>query len=291
LEQEDDAPMKSLAIIAALVTFAATPSLAADIAVKASPVPSATVYSWSGFYAGGSFGGGWADPTTNNSVLATFCGALAGCPALGTAIGPAVPPQFKANSDGVIGGIQTGYNFQSGLLVYGVEADFSGGRISGSGSGSLTVPVVGAPNTITVSGTGTQVLDTFGTVRLRVGATVSERLLAYATGGFAYAHASSNLIFNEVIGGGCVCGPSPTTTATASGYLAGWTAGGGLEWMLTQRWSVKGEYLYYDLGSLTVAPPQLLQLNAAAVPFVGVNTSSTAAFRGNIVRAGFNYRF
>jgi hypothetical protein len=31
--------------------------------------------------------------------------------------------------------------------------------------------------------------------------------------------------------------------------VTGWTAGGGVEWMFTQNWSVKVEYLHYDLGT------------------------------------------
>jgi len=32
--------------------------------------------------------------------------------------------------------------------------------------------------------------------------------------------------------------------------LAGYAVGGGAEWAVTPAWSVKAEYLYYDLGSL-----------------------------------------
>jgi outer membrane immunogenic protein len=31
-------------------------------------------------------------------------------------------------------------------------------------------------------------------------------------------------------------------------YHVGWTAGGGVEWMLAQHWTAKIEYLYADLG-------------------------------------------
>ena len=50
------------------------------------------------------------------------------------------------------------------------------------------------------------------------------------------------------------------------------------------RWSVKGEYLYYDLGSRTITGPQT---NPVGVDF-GTYTFST---RGNIVKAGLNYKF
>jgi hypothetical protein len=36
--------------------------------------------------------------------------------------------------------------------------------------------------------------------------------------------------------------------------------------MIAPQWSVKGEFLYYDLGTLSTTLPQL---NAAAAPFFG----------------------
>jgi outer membrane immunogenic protein len=39
----------------------------------------------------------------------------------------------------------------------------------------------------------------------------------------------------------------------------GWTAGGGLEWMGSPNWSVKAEYLYYDLGKIAFGVGGLTQ--------------------------------
>jgi outer membrane immunogenic protein len=38
------------------------------------------------------------------------------------------------------------------------------------------------------------------------------------------------------------------TTGSFSETRAGWTLGGGLEWMFAPHWTHKAEYLYYDLG-------------------------------------------
>jgi opacity protein-like surface antigen len=38
-----------------------------------------------------------------------------------------------------------------------------------------------------------------------------------------------------------------------SDWSAGWTVGGGVEWTLAQQWSVKAEYLYVDLGDISLA--------------------------------------
>jgi outer membrane immunogenic protein len=51
----------------------------------------------------------------------------------------------------------------------------------------------------------------------------------------------------------------------AAPYGPGWTAGGGVEWLFLPNWSLKVEYLYYDLGRvifglspLTISSPSTL---------------------------------
>ena len=68
----------------------------------------------------------------------------------------------------------------------------------------------------------------------------------------------------------------------------GWTAGAGVEWAFDPRWSVKGEYLRYDLGAANTA-------NVGALFYAtrtGLSSAGySAPFNGNIVRAGVNYHF
>ena len=40
-------------------------------------------------------------------------------------------------------------------------------------------------------------------------------------------------------------------SGSVSDTKIGWTIGGGLEWAFAYNWSLKGEYLYYDLGTLS----------------------------------------
>jgi outer membrane immunogenic protein len=65
----------------------------------------------------------------------------------------------------------------------------------------------------------------------------------------------------------------------------GWTVGAGVEWMFAPAWSVKAEYLYVDLGSIS---------NTIGYIYGPTSISSlTSTFneRDNIVRAGINYKF
>ncbi len=85
----------------------------------------------------------------------------------------------------------------------------------------------------------------FGTIRGRAGVTVTPNLLAYVTGGFAWAATSQS-----------VAAGFPLLSETANGGRAstavGGTVGAGLEWALGNRWSVAGEYLYARLGATSL---------------------------------------
>jgi opacity protein-like surface antigen len=70
----------------------------------------------------------------------------------------------------------------------------------------------------------------------------------------------------------------------------GWTAGGGLEWMVSPNWSVKAEYLYYDLGRLAFGAGGLTHFSAGPALFTDLPVASTR-FDGHIVRVGLNYHF
>ena len=121
----------------------------------------------------------------------------------------------------------------------------------------------------------------FGTVRGRLGFTPLNNLMIFATGGLAFGRIeyAGNINRSAILVNFNIPG-SDTATKT------GWTVGGGVEYALTNRWSVKGEYLYYDLGNETLTgvqtpPPIILLQNSANYVF---------ETRGSIVRLGFNFK-
>jgi outer membrane immunogenic protein len=111
--------------------------------------------------------------------------------------------------DGAFVGAQIGANYQMNNFVLGAEADIQYSWLGGD------------------EGADGFDLDYFGTVRARVGYAF-DRVLPYVTGGLAY-------------GGGDPVGAD-------DGTHVGWTVGGGLEYAFTDAVSVRGEYLYTDLG-------------------------------------------
>jgi outer membrane immunogenic protein len=274
----------------------ALPAMAADMApFYRAPLPIALV-SWAGPYVGATLGGGWTDNDVNEAVGATFCNpVVAGCtaePAASAALAAAVPSTLSTRHSGAVGGGEFGYNWQMGQFLLGFEADISGSTIAGGTFTSGASAVAGFPaNTVAVTASANAKVDYIGTVRGRAGYLVLPPLLTYLTAGLAYGGASSNTTLAESVDGPCPCGASPAVHVSNSAPRLGWTFGGGVEYMFAPHWTVKAEYLYYDLGSVTYALPPIVQTTAAGVPFFGATTASHVAFTGNIARAGVNFGF
>ena len=66
----------------------------------------------------------------------------------------------------------------------------------------------------------------------------------------------------------------------ATSDRVGWTAGAGLEFGLWDRWSVKGEYLYVDLGTFS-----------CTIACSGTKFFTNTTLTEGVFRAGLNYRF
>jgi len=140
-------------------------------------------YSWAGPYLGGNLGYAWGSVDNN-----------------------------LTQPSGLVGGIQGGYNFQSGPWVFGIEGD-----IEATGASDTFAPWKFSN-------------PWFGTVRGRAGYAFSN-ILFYGTAGLA---------FGELKG--------ETFGLTETHTNAGWTVGVGAEFGLAQNWSAKLEYLYVDLN-------------------------------------------
>jgi len=306
-----------LAISIALTSTSAVH--AADLpGLKSVPNTANTLPIWAGFYAGINAGGTWSN---NNNVNVTGLPGpyyaddsvpldLADYSTVSAVL--ATGSRTTGNRAGFIGGGQIGYNFQlSGArfglndFVAGFEADFQGINGSNSSIGSFAYTPIfsqsfGLPDDTMYSVSNvSKRLSYLGTVRGRLGYLITPQLLVYGTAGLAYGPAQSSVsIFQREyapIGDQFV---NTQGNGSYSNSLAGWTAGGGAEWMFMRNWSAKMEYLYYDLGNTSYTVSPLLTMFGT-----GVNTSAEARtrwssvasastrFNGSVVRAGVNYHF
>lgn len=246
---------KRIALLLALICAgaAAGGADAADLAYKAAPpVP---VFDWTGFYAGVHAGYGAGDGNSaivDPSALFALFPAVPGInPVTSTA---SAPFTLGVGQSGWLGGAQAGYNWQSGHTVAGIEADISASGIRGSASGAYALrPVflVGDFDNYTGQVTVKQEIDYFGTLRGRLGYG-SNGWLLYATGGLAWAHVKASLDSSHVrLTNNFPIAGLPAALdghATTSGFNVGYAAGAGGEWAFAPQWSLKGEYLYLNLG-------------------------------------------
>jgi outer membrane immunogenic protein len=277
-------------------------ALAADIPSRAPPpvyVPPPPVFTWTGLYIGGNAGGTWSNNNTvdvdaaNVFSIAGLNGDIPG------AVATLATGDVPISSSGFIGGGQIGYNYQFyNNWVIGIEADIQGiagnhpiGSLSQSGFVPGAVGVGGAPVSASSVITVDKETHWLGTVRGRLGFTLTPTFLVYGTGGLAYGEVSSNANVTETLG--FVDTPDPFGTRVGfSNTRVGWTAGGGLEWLFAPNWSVKVEYLYYDLGRVTFAAPPIQQFGVFGTLLETVTAvQASTRFTGNVVRAGLNYHF
>jgi outer membrane immunogenic protein len=163
-------------------------------------------YSWAGPYLGGNLGYTWGSIDNN-----------------------------LAKPSGLEGGVQAGYNWQSGPWVFGVEGDIAAtGAADTFASWKFSNPW-------------------FGTLRGRAGYALNN-ILFYGTGGLA---------FGELRG--------QTFGLTESHINAGWTAGVGAEVGFAPNWSAKIEYLYVDLADSNFTITGVSNGNRFGLVRAGVN--------------------
>ena len=282
--------MKAIPGIIASVALLAGPAIAADLPVKAPPMPPA-LPSWTGFYFGINAGGSFGTDTTSQN--ASFTSAALGSNVL---LNSTATPAAK----GWLAGGQLGYNWQvSSSYVLGLEADWQwtsqrGSQTNCAPPGSVAFFGAGA-NGFGYCSTMQEKLTSIGTARARAGTLVND-FLWYATGGFAWGTVKDSYAFNgaanpTIFPGALQPGPFLPTSTDFSSTRTGWTVGGGVETKLSGGWSAKLEYLYVDLG--TVNQTYGIALNGAFGPAVtsgaGLVTSS-AHIVDNIVRVGLNYK-
>ncbi len=250
--------------------------------------PQARAQDWSGFYFGANLGGTWgqSDATGVTSCPANgyFC---AGAVTAENAAPVSAAATGAQSGSGLIGGAQAGYNAQTGSFVYGFEMDLSALDlgVNRQGSGNYPTPPPGPLVGSSFRASSAVSTDWLFTARGRFGWAVSNVLL-YATGGLAVTDLQASAAFldnvtNAGVGAGAM--GYGENTQTKFGYVVG----GGAEWMLTGNWTVRGEYLYVDFGSVTANGT----IVNPVIPSFSNPISITQDLSEHIARAAVSYRF
>jgi outer membrane immunogenic protein len=225
---------------------------AADLPLKG-VAPAAIPYSnWTGGYIGAHVGFGSQQSTCRPDFNADAGGA---CASYAYAY---YGNTWTAHDSSAMAGVEIGYDWQHRSFVYGLAADWTwtglkGRSVGCSGSCSYEAKI-----------------NWLASFRGRAGLAVEDTLI-YMTAGLALGGVKDRVFAGST-------GSLPDTTFKET--MVGWVGGGGVEHKLNRNWSVKAEYLHYDLGKKTGA--------------VGANGYSyTHEFNHVVdaVRVGANYRW
>jgi outer membrane immunogenic protein len=222
---------------------------AADMPVKY--VPPATMFNWSGFYVGAHVGGTWGTTESEiNSITVPGLFGLAGF----------TLPTASQSFNGFIGGGQVGWNWQSGIVVFGVEGELSATNAKGT-----------APCLVVLSCETEK--NWMATVAGRLGL-ADGRTLYYAKGGAAWAHSKYTANLNLLVG----------LNAETTDTRWGWLVGAGIEHAFAGTGlSMKLEYDFVDYGSQDYTVPLAI--------IVPIEIGTKVREYQHVVKVGVNYRF
>lgn len=229
-----------------LLMLGAGNAAAGDLpSAKYLPKPPAlpTFYNWTGAYVGLQAGYSWGTDSTRELLSA----------------GRVFINEFEYHPESAIGGGHVGFNYQIGSFVFGVEGDI---EAMNARSGFQDPPLVRSP--FDPGGLVRVQQDWQASVRARLGYAF-DRFMIYGTGGAAFTQ-FDYAYFNPLAGFG----------EGGSFSKTGWTAGGGVNYALTNNLILGADYRYTDYGKFDyVARSAFLGLTAEQNP-------TSHAVRGSI---------
>jgi outer membrane immunogenic protein len=249
-----------LASVGAL-SLAGPAALAADIGY--SPPPPAylppPLFTWTGLYVGGQIGFAWGSGNFNDSGFDPVTGTF-------------ITGTLGSTPNGVIGGAHLGYQYQFNQLVLGIEGSVDGTSLTNTAVANFPVAFGGSALSAQTSA------DVQGSIRGKIGLAL-DRVLIYGTGGVAFGGFDTTLSLtapNSI--------PPIFATTSTSNTRSGWTAGGGLEYSVTNNWWIFAEYRFTDFGNLQ---NNFLNTELPAGAFFNADRR----LQENQVQAGFSYKF
>jgi len=276
--------MRRIILSAAALAVAGSATFAADLGAPT------VAFDWSGFYVG--MNAGYAAGSPSVGFAPNDANAYHGsCSLLNFTT---CPPGASLGLSGGLTGGQIGYNRQLGpIWLVGAEADYDWSGARGTANSNFFLGSVG-PSTFVAK----QAIESFGTVRARVGVIPTAPLLIYATGGLAFGTVRDSATLFPTSGGpgsggdngggyGYICTNGEACFAGgSSGVKMGWTLGAGGELAVANNVTLKAEYLYVGLGRAGFDAVALAGGAPAPSSFSGRFEANL-----NVFRAGLNVKF
>jgi outer membrane immunogenic protein len=235
---------------------------------EVAPAPPPPCFNWTGFYVGGfggykhsnvdvdlDLGGDWITNGLDikHSIEDHGTGSL--------------------DADGAEAGGLIGYNYQWHCWVFGLEGDGGYLWLRNSDSTGSFIPTGGSLHRDIETSFKTRYLFTFGP---RLGYAFG-RWLPYVTGGLAVGDLGFSQELHDVE---IFFREGGSTDETH----AGWMVGSGLQYALNDHWSVRAQYQYVDLGSVSFS-------YSGSAGFEGYTGSSAASLKEHNASFAIMYKF
>lgn len=218
-------------------------------------------FHWEGVYLGGILGYG-----NHTSNINTSTNPLA------PELAQVSPRAVNMNDEGFIAGAELGYNWLLIPGLFGLEGELSYAQLSSANGLSIL------PSNVTTS--MAKNINWLGFVRARFGQLITPDMLVYLSAGPAFGQ--TTLEFAQNLGLFYAVSSDGYVTAQHQQTKAGWTAGGGLEYVISEHLSMKAEYLYVDLGQVKlnfIDPFEMMEAHLIS-----------SHFNSNLLRLGINYK-
>ena len=250
-----------LSILFALINTSRAADLAAKPFNAIQPIP----FSWSGFYVGVEAGYQWG---TNNWTSQGFVEDVTGM----VLVAPLSP-----KTEGPLGGVHAGANYQFGSWVLGMEV---AAAVLGRKGSVDEQPILRTGALTPPTATGSSAVDWLTEFTGRAGYSM-DRTLLYLKAGVAAGETKDSFSLT-----------SPQRQApvvfdfgSKTNISGGWILGAGIEHFLSTNWSAKIEYDYVDLGSTSE------RFNLMISPTSSLTFLETVNHKIQILKIGSSYKF
>ncbi len=263
-------------VICALTGLAlASPAFAADLDLDilrgSQPVGPATFTRWSGFYFGGQIGYGDANTDFSNATQPLVAFSLRELALESDDFVSTWPVLGRGSNDAVGYGGFIGYNTQWQDVVLGLEGNYTHTAFATTASVS---PLAGAAErivtagsnqySVNLTGTGQLTITDYASLRAR-GGWVLGNFLPYGFAGLVIGRGNYSVtteVYGQQNSASPAFFPCDPAAPTCIGYdfsnsagqngafLYGFSAGGGLDWALTQNIFLRGEFEYVQFAPI-----------------------------------------
>jgi opacity protein-like surface antigen len=198
-----------------------------------------------------------------------------------------VPARQSSASERVGFGIDVGYDFRNGPVIFGIGAELSGQPFGAATESvsvqSFTLPNFAAGQTIDVTVRSSAALNAAATIKGRLGVALTDDFIAYGVGGVSLGFTTESFL-----GDNSLAVTDQVYQGSRNRTRLGYVIGIGAEYRITPMISVMAEYNHFDYGRSTFVIPEAAR--GGAVP-TGQFASPSTRINGDVFKTGLNFRF